>query len=46
MTVKELIEKLEKMPQYAEVLRYDNEYFHEEIEVTVVRMRGEKVEIE
>lgn len=45
MTVKELIEKLKKYPDKAIVLRYDNEYFHEEIEAEEVYLRGDKVEI-
>ena len=45
MKVKELIEVLKKFPQDAEVLVYDNEFFHEEYELDEVYMRGDKVEI-
>lgn len=47
ITVKELIEKLKEMPQDATVLRYDYEYWHEDIEVHRVYTRGnDKVVLE
>jgi hypothetical protein len=45
MTVEQLIEKLKQMPKDAIVLRYDGEYYHEEIELDEVYMRGTKVEL-
>jgi hypothetical protein len=45
MKVEQLIEILKKMPKDATVLRYDGEYFHEEIELDEVYMRNGKVEL-
>lgn len=45
MTAGELIQKLKQFPPDSTVLRYDNEYFHEEIEIEDVYLRDGKVEI-
>ena len=46
MTVEELISKLKQFPQDAIVLRYDNEYFHEETGIEEVYIRNGKVELQ
>jgi hypothetical protein len=45
VTVEQLIEILNQMPKDANVLRYDGEYFHEEIELDEVYIRNGKVEL-